>query len=109
MICYNTNVFVVYTVYYRFDRSGLSDTSVSAVCAECGATNYCTLNLTAAKFNYTELAVTKLNNVPLNSNSSCVVNFVEVIHNCKPQLIELDLSFIPRADNKLYLQVCKFV
>lgn len=92
------------TVYYRFDPSGLDvQTYVNTVYADCGADNYCTLNSTATN---SELAITKIqHNEPLNSNSNCTVNHVEIIHDCIPRCVDLRLSFTSYSDNKLYLQV----
>jgi len=89
------------TAYYRFYRSGISDNPVSAVYAVCGNNNFCILNSTVTS---TELPIATTNN-PLPSSSNCVVNFVEIIHDCMPRRVDLDLSFTSHATDKLYLEV----
>ena len=70
----------------------------------CGMNNYCALKSTVTD---TELIVTKLlGNEPLKSNSKCVVNFVEIIHDCIPRRVPLKLFFESHyLDRKLYLKV----
>ena len=52
-----------------------------------------------------ELQVSMPNN-PLQSSDNCTVNHVEIIHDCKPRLVDLILKFTPHSgDNRLYLQV----
>lgn len=94
-------------VHYRFDRSGSKrDTYVSTVYAVCGVDgidDICTLNSPETK---TELAITKLNSLPLEDNDGCKINFVDVIHDCKPRRVYLKLSLVSYSgDYKLYLQV----
>ena len=83
----------LFLVYYRFDRSNIGiDTSVSTVYGECGRFDiHCGLKSTVTE---NELRVTKsLGNEPLNYNSHCVVNFVEIIHDCIPRRVPLKLYF----------------
>jgi len=89
-------------VYYRFDRSSLiRDTSVTAVYAACGLNKHCMLNATVTN---TSLPIATLSN-PLHSDINCVVNFVEIIHDCMPRCVDLNLDFIAYPDGKLHLQV----
>ena len=44
-------------------------------------------------------------NEPLDSNSNCVVNFVEILHDCIPRRVDLNLFFKSHSDHKLYLKV----
>ena len=96
----------LFLVYYRFDRSNALkniDTSVSTMYGLCGENNnHCTLlsAVTNGKLKVTRL----LGNEPLNTNSNCTVNFVEIIHNCIPGRVPLTL-FFKSYHHKLYLKV----
>ena len=41
----------------------------------------------------------------MDSDSNCVVNFVEIIHDCVPRLVDLDLTFASHGTDNLYLEV----
>ena len=45
------------------------------------------------------------NNIALNADSDCVVNYVEIIHDCIPRQVSLNFSFISHGDDSLYLRV----
>lgn len=89
--------------FYLFHRQGLSTSHVSTVYAVCEEDKYCILNSTATK---TELPIAILNNsILLSPGSNCVVNFVEILHDCKPRRVDLKFSFTSHATHKLYLKV----
>ena len=41
----------------------------------------------------------------MDSDSNCVVNFVEIIHDCVPRSVDLDLTFASHGTDNLYLEV----
>lgn len=90
--------------FYRLQPSGLNvSTDVSNVYAVCSRNAYCVLCSTITS---TELLIKKTNNnVPLNADSDCVVNFVEIIHDCIPRCVNLKLWFASYGTDNLYLQV----
>ena len=95
-----------YIVYYRFDRRDIGGTSVSAVYADCGSRDsICSLNSTITK---TELAITTVGNELLNSNSNCMINSVEIIHDCMPRCVDLNFTFSSHSD-KVYLKVWNII
>lgn len=69
----------------------------------------CTLNSSLTKFERPFAKVNNLHDEPMSSNSNCVVNFVEVLHDCMPRCIDLKITFKSHSDNKLYLQVIQFL
>ena len=86
--------------YYRFGSN--SDTPVRCVYVSCKDIDMC--NFTSPETG-AELPVSPPFNY-LRSRDSCMVNYVEIIHDCMPRLIDLTLDFISHSgDDKLYLQV----
>ena len=96
------NQFVLSTAYYSFSRHGVSATNISTVYAVCGNENLCTLNSTATN---AELPIA-ISWKSLSSYTNCVVNFVEIIHDCMPRRVDLNLTFTSHVtQNQLYLRV----
>ena len=98
-----------FTAYYRFQRKEIFNSFVTEVYAVCGKNDFCTLNSTATK---AELPIVKtLYNIPLNADSDCKVNFVEIIHDCLPRCVDLKFIFEPRLPDGLCLKVkeCKLL
>ena len=93
-----------FTAYYRFQRKEIFNTFVTNVYAFCGNNEFCALKSTATK---TELPIEKsYHNIPLNAESDCVVNFVEIIHDCVPRRVDLKFIFkSPTESDNLYLKV----
>ena len=90
----------MYTAYYRFGSN--SDTPVRCVYVTCNDNNICIFK---SLKDGSELQVSSPVN-PLHSSDKCVVNYVDVIHDCMPRRVDLTLKFTSYAgDNKLYLQV----
>ena len=90
----------MYTAYYRFGSN--SETPVRCVNVSCNDIDMC--NFTSPETGI-ELPVSTQFNY-LHSTESCMVNYVEIIHDCMPRLIDLTLVFISHSgDDKLYLQV----
>ena len=86
--------------HYRFGLN--SDTPVRCVYVTCHDNDMC---IFTSSENGTELQVSMPTN-PLHSSDNCMVNFVEIIHDCKPRCVNLILKFIPHSgDDMLYLQV----
>ena len=88
--------------HYSFNRQNTRSTHVSTVYAVCGRDNVCTLNSTAT---HTELPIAVLQWNEIDSDSNCTVNYVEIIHDCVPRLVDLDLTFASHETDKLYLEV----
>ena len=89
------------TGYYRFGLS--SDTLVRCVHASCNDDDVC---IFLSETN-TELQVSMPNDL-LHSRDNCLVNYVEIIHDCMPRSVNLTLKFTSYSgDDKLYLQVNK--
>ena len=96
-------LFCQHVAYYSFHRPSLNTaTYVSTVYAVCGDDDLCVLNSTETN---TELAVAAKWNHLLDSDDNCVVNFVEIIHDCMPRRVDLSLSFTSHATHSLYLMV----
>ena len=90
----------MYVGYYRFGSN--SDTPVRCVYVACHDNDMC---IFISPEGGTELQVSMPDN-PLYSNDKCVVNFVEMIHDCKPRRVDLTLKFTSYpGDDRLYLQV----
>ena len=90
----------IYIGYYRFGSN--SDTPVRCVYLSCNEVDMC--NFMSVQSDY-ELQVSMPNN-PLHSDDNCMVNYVEIIHDCMPRLIDLTLVFTSHSgDDNLYLQV----
>ena len=104
MYCILLNYFSLFSspAHYSFYRQNLRSTYVSTVYAVCGIDNFCTLNSTAT-FTELPIAVSQWNHI--DSDSNCVVNFVEIIHDCVPRLVDLDLTFASHGTDNLYLEV----
>ena len=86
--------------YYRFGSN--SDTPVRCVYVSCHDNDMC---IFTSPEDGSKLQVSMQIN-PLNSSDNCMVNYVEIIHDCKPRRVDLILNFISYpGDNKLYLQV----
>ena len=77
-------------------------THVSTVYTVCRNDNLCTLNSPQSP---TELPIALSQWKKIDSDSNCVVNFVEIIHDCMPRLVDLDLSFTSHGTDNLYLEV----
>ena len=93
-------IYCVHAGYYRFGSN--SETPVRCVYVTCNDNNLCTFM--APKTN-TKLPVSAPTN-PLSSSDKCVVNYVEMIHDCMPRRVDVTLKFTSYpADNRLYLQV----
>ena len=91
---------VHYIGYYRFGSN--SDTPVRCVYLSCNEVDMC--NFMSPETD-DELQVSTPNNT-LRSSDNCMVNYVEIIHDCMPRLIDLTLVFTSHSkDDKLYLQV----
>ena len=90
----------MYTGYYRFGSN--SATAVRCVNVSCHDNDMC---IFTSPEDGTKLQVsTKIN--PMKSSVKCVVNYVEIIHDCMPRNVSLTLKFIPdEGDDRLYLQV----
>ena len=98
--------FVCLIAFYRFRRNGSYDTYVSIIYAVCGTNDYCVLYSMTAGKNYTQLPIEKSENkIPLNAESECVVNYVEIIHDCIPRRVDVNFSFISHGHDHLYLRV----
>lgn len=96
--------FVCLIAFYRFRRNELYDTYVTNIYAVCGINDYCVLYSTAGK--NTQLPIEKSENkIPLNAESECVVNYVEIIHDCIPRHVDVNFSFISHGHDRLYLRV----
>ena len=90
------------TAYYRFGSNEM--TSVRCVHVSCNDMDVCIFALSE---DGTELQVS-MNSNPLQSSDKCMVNFVEIIHDCMPRSVDLTLKFTSYpGDDKLYLQVNK--
>ena len=94
-----------FIAFYRFQRIETFDVFVTNVYADCRSnSNICTLISVSQK---KEVPIVKSNgHIPLNADSGCEVNFVEIIHDCIPRRV--DLMFIIEKSNtkdKLYLKV----
>ena len=86
--------------YYRFGSN--SDTPVRCVYVSCHDNDMC---IFISPEDGNELQVSMPFN-PLQSDDKCVVNFVEIIHDCKPRRVDLILNFTSYpGDDNLYLQV----
>ena len=90
------------TGHYSFYRQNLRSTPVSTIYADCSSNNLCFLSSTAT---HTELPIAVSQWNKIDSDSNCVVNFVEIIHDCVPRLVELDLIFASHGTDNLYLKV----
>ena len=90
------------TAHYSFNRQNIKSTHVSTVYAVCGRDDFCTLNSTAT---HTELPIAVSQWNQMNYDSNCTVNYVEIIHDCVPRLVDLDLTFASHGTDKLYLEV----
>ena len=85
-----------------FHGDGSNKNPVRCVYVTCYDNNTCIFQLSTTN---KELPVVTPNNM-LHSNDNCVVNFVEIIHDCIPRLVDLELSFTAHeGDTNLYLQV----
>ena len=104
------NNYLLSVVYYKFDRRHLRDlssTSVSAMYADCGSgDNICPL-VSAVKATKLPITTELSNNLP-NSDSNCVVNSVDIIHDCMPRCVDLKFTFSSYSD-KLYLKVWNMI
>ena len=86
--------------YYRFGSN--SDTPVRCVYISCHDNDIC---IFTSPEDGDELQISSPVN-PLQSSDECVVNFVDVIHDCMPRRVDLNLKFTSNpGDNRLYLQV----
>ena len=99
-LCYSI---VLYTAFYRFQRKETYDSYVTEVYAGCAENDICSLISTAKK---AEVPIEKsLYNIPLNAESGCEVNFVEIIHDCIPRCVDLKFIFDSQSTEYLYLKV----
>ena len=107
-----SNSYLHSVVYYKFDRHhlrDLRDASVSAVYADCGSRDSICPIVSAATAIATKLPITtELDNDLPNSNSNCVVNSVDIIHDCMPRCVDLNFTFSSHS-NKLYLKVWNMI
>ena len=112
LIIFKIWLFILITcsiAFYRFQRGMLNvSTDVSTVYAVCSRNNeYCLLSSMATS---TQLPIeTTNNNIALANGSDCVVNFVEIIHDCLPRCVDMKLRFRSYETNYLYLQVKNLV
>ena len=74
---------------------------VATVYAVCGNDDLYVLNSSETN---AELPVAAKWNL-LDSDDNCVVNFVEIMHDCMPRCVDLSLSFTSQATHNLYLMV----
>lgn len=96
----------MYTGYYRLSGDGLNTNPVRCVYVSCGKNNMCSFKSSTTRI---ELSIATTNKT-LHSDDNCVVNFVEIIHDCIPRRVDLNLSFTSRTrDTNLYLQVCMYI
>ena len=90
----------MHAAYYRFGSN--SDTPVRCVHISCLADNMC---IFISPETNTELQIPMPTNT-LHSSDKCVVNFVEMIHDCMPRNVSLTLKFTSYpGDDRLYLEV----
>ena len=95
----------MYTGYYKFGSN--ADTFVRCVYVSCNDNDVCIFMSTSLETPSSELQVSMPTN-PLHSSDNCVVNYVEIIHDCMPRRVELTLKFTSYLGNdNLYLQVNK--
>ena len=88
--------------YYRFNEDGSNSNPVRCVIVKCDQNNVCLFRSSQTN---KELPIATSSNM-LYSNSHCKVNYVEVIHDCIPRRVDLQLHFtLHEEDTKLYLQV----
>ena len=92
---------MIFTDYYMFHGDGSNDNPVRCVYVTCNKYICIFKSPTTNK----ELPVVTPNNI-LHSDDKCLVNFVEIIHDCIPRFVDLKLSFTTHeGDTNLYLQV----
>ena len=91
--------------FYRFGTN--EKTAIRCVYVSCNDDDVCIF--TSPEDGTTELQISMQSN-PLHSGDNCVVNNVEIIHDCMPRNVDLTLKFTsyPGNDN-LYLQVRTYV
>ena len=94
---------MVCSVFYRFDEDGSYTNPVICVYVECDH-NVCIFKSVLTN-NLLPIAVSSS---MLHSDDSCRANFVEIIHDCMPRRVDLDLIFASNGNNELYLQVCSY-
>ncbi|XP_065912350.1 uncharacterized protein [Dysidea avara] len=86
--------------HYLLSRQGLDGLSVSTVYLTCIQDGTCGLRL--VKDN-TERPLATQSKV-LTTDKNCKINYVEIIHDCKPRNVLLELHLVPR-DSRFYLEV----
>ena len=90
----------MYTAYYRFGAN--SNTSVRCVYISCHGNDMC---IFTSSEDGAELQVSMLDS-SLDSGDKCVVNSVDIVHDCMPRRVDLTLKFTSYAGNDgLYFQV----
>ena len=89
--------------FYRFQQRNLS-TDVSSVHAVCETGDYCDLMSPTTN---AQLPIEKTKDmIPLDAESDCRVNFVEIIHDCLPRSVGVKLRFKRKDDSdRVHLQV----
>ena len=86
--------------YYRFGSN--SDTPLRCVYVSCQDNDVC---IFTSPEDGRQLQVSTPYN-PLHSTDNCMVNYVEIIHDCMPRSVDLTLKFTSYpGDDNLYLQV----
>ncbi|XP_065912351.1 uncharacterized protein [Dysidea avara] len=85
--------------HYLLSRQGLDGLSVSTVYLTCIQDGTCGLRL--VKDN-TERPLATQSKV-LTTDKNCKINYVEIIHDCKPRNVLLELHLVPR-DSRFYLE-----
>ena len=91
---------LIFTVQYKLHRIGTNNT-ISTVYPVCGKDMVCSLNSTVTNV---ELPLYSTTHGPLTADSGCTVNYVEIIHDCMPRHVPLELNFTSN-NGRLYLKV----
>ena len=99
-ISYSLNGF---TAFYRFQQRNVN-TNVSTVYAVCETSDYCDL---ISPITNTQLPIEKTKTMmPLDAESHCRVDIVEIIHDCLPRSVDVKLRFESKNESDcVYLQV----
>ncbi|XP_065910225.1 uncharacterized protein [Dysidea avara] len=87
-------------VQYKLHRIGTNNT-ISTVYPVCGKDMVCSLNSTVTNV---ELPLYSTTHGPLTADSGCTVNYVEIIHDCMPRHVPLELNFTSN-NGRLYLKL----
>ena len=88
--------------HYRLSRLGLDSLLVSTVYLTCRQDGTCGLKL--VKDNTERPLATKFEE--LTTDHNCMISYVEIIHDCEPRKVPLELHLVSR-DNRFYFKVKK--